>query len=409
MEIPTSRKKILFISHSSDLNGAEISLFYLLQGLDRDKYEAFVLFPRDGQLREKVESLGWQTLIVYVPWWIAPGQRSVRYFGRVLYGLPKRLKLIRKLIRDCRIDLIYTNTVVCFDGGLAAKLEGKPHIWHIREILRHNELLKPYMPSFLMRFFIHLLSDRVLVPSFAARKGVEGMRNSKNIGIIINGVDLEKFSRVAPKEGLRKILGMNANAKLVAIIGSIVKTKGHLDFVDAASRVCRVNKNVFFVMVGDGEESFINVVKNRVKKSGLSDRIIFTGFVADMPMVMNSVELVVSASWVESFGRVICEAMAAGKPVVATRSGGPEEIIVDGETGLLVPVRSPTKLAEAILKLLSDEQAAREMGEKARRWASEHLKLEEYVRNVEREMEKVLVSAAYQSISKKKPVEVPSR
>jgi glycosyltransferase involved in cell wall biosynthesis len=382
----TSRKKILFISHSPYRGGAEYSLFYLLQGLDRSKYEAFVLFPRDGPIKEKVDSLGWRTLSIPMPWWIAGDHRSVRHLWRLLWRLPRRLYLVRKLIREWRIDIVYTNTICCFDGAIAAKLEGKPHIWHVREMLNCNRNMKSYMPVSLMSFFISVLSDRILVPSFAASNGLGGKKKRKNISIISNGIDLQKFSVINPKEGLRKILGLDVDAKLVAIVGYVVEAKGHLDFVDAASCVSKEMENVYFIVVGNGEKNFTNIVKNRVKESGMSDRIIFMGFRDDITMIMSAVDLVVSASWVESFGRVICEAMAAGKPVIATRCGGPEEIIVDGETGLLVPIRSPLKLADAMLKMLSDEPAAKEMGKNANRWAREHLNLEEYVANVEKEI-----------------------
>jgi glycosyltransferase involved in cell wall biosynthesis len=240
-----------------------------------------------------------------------------------------------------------------------------------------------------MALLVSLFSDRIIVPSETGKEGIKARYRDGKIRVVNNGVDLKKFSHMDSRQGIRKELGIGQDVKIVAMIASVVEMKGYLEFVEAAKRVSKDMENVIFISVGrefglDGQK-----IRNRAKVSGISDKMRFMGFREDIAEILQSVDLVVLASWIESFSRTVCEAMAASKPVVATRCGGPEEIVVDGVTGLLVPIKSPENLAEAILKILGSEQVRKRMGEAGRGRAEELLDVREYVSKIEKVIEEL--------------------
>ena len=128
------------------------------------------------------------------------------------------------------------------------------------------------------------------------------------------------------------------------------------------------------MLVGEGEaehEKYKQELRQIVEKLGLAQDVIFTGFRRDIPELLAAFDVLVLPSLEEAFGRVVIEAMACAKPVVATRGGGLPEIIRDKETGLLVPVKDPQAIAGAVLQLLADKALARQMGLSGRKRAEE--------------------------------------
>ena len=388
------RTKILFISHTAYLDGAERSLLTLLEHLNKERYEAFVLFPKDGPLRKMVTALGWKSIIFYMPWWIGRhGKERWRLcLLATLNGLPKRIKFLCKLITDQKIDIVYTNTVTCMDGAIAAKIKNIPHVWHIREMLYTPPTAKPVLPRPIANMIIDWLSAKVIVNSLAVKKDIDPLsNNSYKVKVIYNGFDLEKYD-LARYDGransIRSKLGLGTNTDIVALVGSFHTTKGQGDFIEAAKIVSGHFENVTFVLVGSGSDAYAAFIRDKIADLGLEKRVYLTGFMEDIASFMHCIDIFVSASWVESFGRVIVEAMAAGKPVIATRSGGSEEIVVDRATGLLVPLKNPPRLADAIMKLLRTKDKAKKMGQRGRERAIELFTIEKYVDNIE----KILVS-----------------
>lgn len=378
--------KILFISHISGLDGAERSLLDLLRGLDKEKYSILVLFPRQGPLKTLVQRTGCNTMILDMPWWIACGQRDRWHFQKVFGGMLKRVKRLYSLIKTEKINIVYSNTITCIDGALTAKLAGIPHVWHIREIVNAHAGLRPYVPSCLLPVVVDLLSDRIVVPSNFAKKNIAWKNSLCKTHVVHNSVNLTQFDTIIyekkPKK-LRRELCLTKGIKVVALIGSFSENKGQADFVQAASIVCRFVENVVFLLVGGGSASYTTFVKNEVTRLGIEDKVYFLGFKQNIEEIINSVDVLVCASLVESFSRTIVESMAARKPIVATACGGPEEIVVEEETGFLVPIRNSDKLASAIIQLLTNENRAKKMGYQGRQRVEKLFTVEKYVKNIE--------------------------
>jgi glycosyltransferase involved in cell wall biosynthesis len=263
--------RILFISHSSGLDGAEQCLLDLLKGLNRVRYEGLVLFPKDGHLRRIVNSIGWETLICNMPWWIARDRRSRWHFKKVFFGIWPRVMFLRKLMKEKHVDLVYTNTITCIDASISSKLEGIPHVWHIHEILRGHTSLKSYLPRFFMSVIVSLLSERVIVPSKAAKKEIEWRSLQRKIQVINNGVDLKRFysnKSTDFSKDLRDELGIAKDAKIVALIGSFLEIKGQLDFIEAAKKVLNERQECLFLLVGSGNATATESIKKKAKEEG---------------------------------------------------------------------------------------------------------------------------------------------
>ena len=383
------RKRILFISHTSNLTGAEKCLYALLEGLNREEFIPLVLFPGDGPLAGKVLGLGQEILIYKIPWWISYGKWTRRHFREVLFHLPERVGFLRKTLRDRKIDLVYTNTITCIDGAIAAKLEGVPHVWHIHEHLTGHPDLKPYFHKPVVKMMVHALSDRIIVPSNNLKREYGHRNTLSRIEVVHNGVDVDEFAMPkasSDEPDFRESLGIDRSKKIIALVGYFHEIKGQMDFVEAAGKFSGETDNVVFLLVGEGVGNleYTNAVKRRVIDLGLEKQVLFVPFQENIHAVYRAIDICVSASRIESFSNVLIEAMAAAKPVIATCSGGPQEIVVDGETGYLVPVNNPTLLAHAIAKLLSNEREATEMGRKGLERVREHFQKKQYVNNIQR-------------------------
>jgi glycosyltransferase involved in cell wall biosynthesis len=148
------------------------------------------------------------------------------------------------------------------------------------------------------------------------------------------------------------------------------------------------------LLVGDatfGEKSFVDELKEMCRELGVAEKVVFTGFRDDVPVIMRSIDLLVHASTLpEPFGMVLIEAMAASRPVVATRAGGVQEIVDSGVTGILVPPGDEDAMARAIVEILSDGGLRQRMGEAGLRRVEERFSRDETTRGIEREMLAIL-------------------
>jgi glycosyltransferase involved in cell wall biosynthesis len=153
-------------------------------------------------------------------------------------------------------------------------------------------------------------------------------------------------------------------------------TKGHEDFIQAAEIVVKRNPNVRFVIGGKAAEPFRSELQRLIAYKNLQGVVEFSGWLETSTQFFESIDLFVLASrHDEGFGLVLAEAGERGLASVATRSGGANEVVIDGETGILVEKSSPGEMADGIQKLIEDEKFRQEMGARARRRVSEHFDL----------------------------------
>jgi len=356
----------LFISHGANLYGAERSLLGLLSSADRNIFQCHVVTPHAGRLTKFVEALGIPVFLRPLTYWVVSTNGTGSHIGthvlNALVGLRSRVAALCDLIQRHSIDLVYTNTVTCIDGALAARATGRKHVWHLREHASRNPDLTSLLPAWALTRFIARLSTRVIVNSEALRSAYDAVPADR-ISVVHNGIDLRDFY---PDPGRRahllKELGLPGETRIVATVGSITPRKGIPLLAEAAAQVRRRHDDVAFLVVGDGPPRYVETVKSVVSDSGLRLHFRFLGWRSDVADILRASDLLVVAASQEAFGRTVIEAMATGVPVVATRCGGPEEILVHGETGFLVPVNDAAAMADAICSVIANRDLATRVG-----------------------------------------------
>lgn len=210
----------------------------------------------------------------------------------------------------------------------------------------------------------------------------------ERIVVIRNGIDVERFKimSAADRAIYRRSVGIPADCMLAGSIGELRRLKRHDDFIRAAAIVAREIPSTHFVLAGSEQFEGGGIggsLKKLIDELGLSERFHFLGWLDDAPTLLSSMDLFVSASEIESFGLVIGEAMAAGTVVVSTATEGARELIVDEETGLLVPVGDVGTMAKAITLLLVDEERRSQFAAEGRNRVTEHFSLNRMIDEVE--------------------------
>ena len=383
--------KILFLSHDSNLQGAERCLLDLVTYLDRSRFEPLVILPWPGPLQEKLEQAEIPYLIRYIlkPW-IGFNARTKQWRWPLfcLKDLKSRLWALLTLIEREQIDLVYTNTSTVIEGALAAKRAGIPHLWHIHEHLRGNPDLRLFLPPTWTDRLTLTLADRIITPSQALAES--RFPGSPKVRVVPNGVDLASL-QTGNDHRVRTELGIPAEAAVITFIGAISPCKDPLTFIRAAARIRQTFPEVWFLMAGAvADPTLESQVKSLADNPELRSHLRILGYRNDAADILAAATVHVSTSTKESFGLTLTEAMACGKPVVATHCGGPEEIVVDGKTGFVVPPGDPEAVASAVIKLLENPKLAEAFGKAGQKRAQQKYSVEAYASGIETVLEEGL-------------------
>lgn len=240
----------------------------------------------------------------------------------------------------------------------------------------------------------NLVSDGILVNSLAVEADVRRTERflGGKISLLYNGVDPEVPSP-PPLGNLFPGIAWGEDDPIVCYMANFFPYKGHRDLVDAARIVVDALPNTRFLLVGH-DSGEMTAVQDRIDTLGLSANMLLTGERDDAARIIASSTVVAHPSHTEGFSNTILEAMAAGKPVVATDVGGIPEAVVDGFTGIVVPAGNTGKFAEALLTLIRDPERARTMGQAGRKRMLERFTIGKMVEGMEHFYEKLLAGKA---------------
>jgi glycosyltransferase involved in cell wall biosynthesis len=206
------------------------------------------------------------------------------------------------------------------------------------------------------RRFLNWSADRFIAPSEHVRERLESDLGlpSRKIEVVYNAINTTA-ARLRADPGLRLELNGGAHGPLVLVPARLDPQKGHRHLIQAAVEV----PGATFLLAGDGSER--KVLNELAQSLGLGDRVVFLGYRGDIPALLAACDLVVLPSLYEGLPLSLLEAMAAGKPVIASRIGGVDELVANDENGLLVEPGDPHALAEAIRALLADPERRRRL------------------------------------------------
>ncbi|GFE58484.1 glycosyltransferase family 4 protein [Geobacter sp. AOG1] len=381
--------RIAFIAHDCSLFGAQRSLLSLLLNIDRNKFEPVVIAPYHGPFLDIVQKAGIPCHVVHMSRWIPlVTEKSGQGFFAFLISLPIRIYRLTSLLSRLKVDIVYSNTVVNADAAIAAKLLRVKHIWHLREGVNNSKQVSSYLPPIVLPYIIRSLSSKVIVNSQWLGQHYFG-KESEAV-VVYNGIDSsELISKNAKSMSLRKELGLPDNCRLIVSIGALDPCKRHDVFIQASEIISSCLDDVYYLIVGLGYDDCTRKLKSLAEGCAIPEKILFLGWRDDVARILSEIDVIVIASDQEGFGRVVVEGMALKKPVVSTRCGGPEEIIVNGETGYLVPISDPEALAEHVMLLLNNDQQRSAMGLAGYKRMQEHFSEVNYVKSIEKILESV--------------------
>lgn len=343
-----------FDFHGSYINGPTRNYSWLLKCLNRSRFEAHLCALRG---KGRSEDIFRQENI------------TVNYLDLGKYNPLGLIKIVR-LIRQKDIDLLHLSGYGAATlGRLAGALTGTPAIVHERWADPDLGGIQQIVERFLSRFTTRGIAISEYAKDFLAEK--KGLRRDK-ISVIPNGIPLQKFRNIDPLAGMRKRreLGIADDANVVGIVGMLHENKGHRFLIDAAALIIPNKPTTIFVIVGDGEERAR--LEQQVARLGLAKHILFLGHQRNIPEILRMVDIFTVTSISETGGLSLIEAMAARKAIIVSDSGGPSEIIQNGVTGFIIPVRDAQALAERIEYLIDHPSEAGRLSANAQEASSQY-------------------------------------
>ncbi|HLA78479.1 MAG TPA: GT4 family glycosyltransferase PelF [Vicinamibacteria bacterium] len=332
-----------------NVGGPGVHVILLSAGLRDRGYETKLVVgqesPREGNLDELAKTHGLNPIRMGVL------GREVRLLAdvRALWGL-------YRMMQSYRPHIVHTHTAKAGAlGRLAAWVARVPVIIHTY----HGHALTGYFGGLKAAIFLRLeallgrVTDVLVTVSEAVRQDLValGVAPAQHIRVIPLGLDLERLAGTLPAGSLRRQAAFPAGAPLVGIVGRLVPIKDLPTFLRAALLVRQARPEVRFSVVGDGEDR--ETLEALARELGLGSAVFFHGWRSDMTEVFGDLDLVVNCSRNEGTPVALIEALAAGRPVVATAVGGTPDLLGGGEHGLLVPTADPQALAAAVLATLS--------------------------------------------------------
>jgi glycosyltransferase involved in cell wall biosynthesis len=360
-------KRVLFVEGNVDgtIGGSYFSLLYLLQGLDKARYQPVVVFCSEHALIPKYAEAGAQ-VIIRSP--APPAKPSAWPLGRLfskavnfLIGSILESARIVLLLKRQRVSMVHLNNAIVRNHPwmIAARICRLPCLTHERGI---NSSYSG-RSRFLGRGLAAVICISSAVRENLERNGVRGLR----LVTIPNGLDPRQMAGVLSREAVLAEFNLPGNTRLIGIVGNLKEWKGQEVVIRAMSHVRRDFDNVVCLLIGDfsvHETTYREKVLGLIEQLDLADKVVITGYRANVADYVANLEFLLHASIEpEPFGRVLLEGMALRKAIVGSRGGAVPEIVDDGRTGLLHEPGDVMSLTACITKLLAAPSMSRELGE----------------------------------------------
>jgi glycosyltransferase involved in cell wall biosynthesis len=358
---------ILHTIETSGPGGAENVLLLLASRLDPERFRSVVVINEPGWLEDRLRDLGLQTVRVqWNSWWD--------------FRLPRALA---RVVKDEKIDLIHSHLPdQNFYACLASRLSRCPAIvtYHGPVELSDSGTLRGWLKLQLVK---HTARKVVVVCDFVRDMLKTIGFPEKILHRIYNGIETSRFTTAAVGR-LRRELKCPPETVLIGMVANVRAPKGHEYFIRAARLIADRHPNTYFVISGDLHKTLAPPLFQLVSDLGLQDRLKFLGYRDDVPFILSDLDIFVLPSTSEGFPLVVLEAMACGKPVIATRCGGASEAVVEGQTGFMVPVADAPAIASRVIELLNQKEQSASMGQAARLRIESEFSVQAMVANYER-------------------------
>lgn len=348
-----NRIKIIYVIEG-DGGGAVSHVLSLAKELAKKEITVFTIFVVDGSAVGIAKKWGLNFKLI-----------SKKSFLDVM--LIWRLVLI---FYKEKVEIIHTHTIRCnFYARIASLLYLRPKISlttvhsHIADEVKGNVKFgfKDWLLCKRETYTSKLVYHFICVSSKIKQRLLSNHMPESKLTVIENGVEIPNLSLShIYNKSIRGEFSIGDNEIIVGIVGRLVPLKNHNLFINAAKRLSEVTSNIKFLIIGDGP--LLELLYNKVRKIGISKKVVFTGWRNDIQNLLCAIDIFVICSEVEGLNISVLEAMASAKPVIGTNVKGISEIILDNKTGILVPPNNVDSLTEAVLRLVNNKDERTNMG-----------------------------------------------
>jgi len=357
------KPNLLFINSITIYGGGEVWMLTVMRELAKRGYKVTLICKPEAEIIQQANESGIDVL-------------PIRIAGDFD---PFTISEIAGIYRKRKIDIVIANVGKDIRlAGLAAKFVSGVSVIALHQVDREIKNNLRY------RITYNSLADMIVVNSFATKntllKSAAWLLDEK-IKVVYHGIDYEKYS-VTNTKNIRTELGLSQQDFIIGFVGRLNVQKGVKYMLDAFKLVAEEFKNVHLVIAGTGELE--RMVKEFATKFNLEDRIYLLDFRKDIPDLMRTFDIFLLPSLWEGFGIVLIEAMAAGKPVVATSTSSIPEIVEDNRSGILVPPENTGAISNALKKLISEPELRIKYGKEGQKIVREKFTIERMINDYEK-------------------------
>ena len=377
--------KILFVSHSSELFGAERSLLEAVAALIEKGIVVEAVVPSEGELATKLRGLGSTVHQIPYTWWVAsPEWRGTYYLIRRKLQNLMVVPRFNRLLREHRPDVVVTNTLTIPSGAFAAHRAKIPHVWYVHEFAREDSDTTNDPQEHSGNFYFDLgrqrsfnlmnkLSARVIANSKAVALSLSEHVPAEKLRVLSYAVEVTP-TPLPPKQDHKQLV--------LICVGRLETNKRQEDAIKALASLKIKGLQLRLVLIGPDVLNYEKKLRELASSLGVTENVEFVGSVPDAQPYFAAADIALVCARNEAFGRVTIEAMKAGKPVIGADHGGTSELISDGLNGLKFAAGDSEDLARKIEILYHDENMRREMGERAKEWALTNFNREKFGRDL---------------------------
>lgn len=348
-------KQVAFIAVTLNMGGAEKQWLTLISRINKKSFKIVVICLYDlGNVGNQLRNAG---IITY------SNILKNRYSFLSVFNLVRILKKEKISI----IFMMHLPLIIIY-ASIAAKIAGIKHI--ISAVHSTGYIDKKY------RSFI---ADKICLKNIHTVVALSEQHKDYlitvqkypecKLRVISNGVDISNFTKHTDIAGIKARLGIGCNEKVVGIIGRLHPIKRHDVFVEAAYLLQKSNKDIVYIIIGDGAER--SNIENNILRLGMSHQFKLLGQLPDVADLIRILDISVLPSDSEALPMSLIESMAASVPIIATDVGSLRELVIDGVNGYIIPPNSSTELAQAMLKIIGNETLAKNMGKMGAKIARE--------------------------------------
>ena len=354
--------KVLYVHGIEAIGGAERDLIALLKTLDRQKWEPHVVCPGTGPFRDQLHAAAVPTHAFSLPPW-----RKVRSF----FQRRSAVRRLGALIDQLNPAMIHVNDIWWVPHTVKAMASRRsnpvPIVAHVRQEIE---------PAKVRRYGLDRIEAVIAISRQIEQSLIAGGVSVNKVRTIYSGIDFPETQPTCDSQTIRQMIGVPNGAVLVGTVANLFPRKGYEVMLRALPAVVSAVPTVHYMIVGSDDHGYADRLKRLAHELKIADRVHIVGFQDPVQPFLASLDLYVHPALMEGFGLAVVEAMAMGKAVVATTTGGLPEVVSQGETGLLVPPGDVESLAATVVSLLQDPVRREQMGRSGRARAQERFSLD---------------------------------